>query len=119
MAPRIMRFDNISRRPGVPGIPSREEENAMVDAALEAFQGAREIEILPAGTVVEITMIWRRAPHYEDTMKEQCEDFMRRITSLPYQVIFAGRSVMRDPYGAPGTPVRVAILIIHLEYRKP
>ena len=44
---------------------------------------------------------------------------MRRITSLPYQVIFAGRSVMRDPYDASGTPDRVCILVIHLEYRKP
>ena len=114
-----MRFDNISRRPGVPGIPSREEENAMVDAVLEAFQGAWPITIRPAGTVVEIAMIWRRAPHYEDTMKEQREDFMRRIVGLPYQVVLAGRSIMKDPYGAPGTPVRVAILIIHLEYRKP
>ena len=114
-----MRFDNISRRPGVPGIPSREEENAMVDAVLEAFQGAWQITIQPAGTVVEIAMIWRRAPHYEDTMKEQREDFMRRITSLPYQVILAGRSVMRDPYDASGTPDRVYILVIQLEYRKP
>ena len=114
-----MRFDNISRRPGVPGIPSREEENAMVDAVLEAFQGAWQITILPAGTVVEIAMIWRRAPRYEDIMKEQCEDFMRRIAGLPYQVVLTGRSIMRDPYGAPGTPDRVAILVIHLEYRKP
>ena len=52
-------------------------------------------------------------------MKEQREDFMRRIAGLPYQVVLAGRSIMKDPYGAPGTPVRVAILIIHLEYRKP
>ena len=120
MAPRIMRFDNISRRPGVPGIPSREEENAMVDAVLEAFRGAREIEIRPSGTVVEIAMIWRRAPHYEDTMKEQREDFMRRIARLPFRVILAGRSViMRDPYGVPGTPDRICILVIHMEYRKP
>lgn len=114
-----MRFDNISRRPGVPGIPSREEENAMADAVLEAFQGAWQITIRPAGTVVEIAMIWRRAPHYEDTMKEQREDFMRRIAGLPFRVILAGRSIMRDPYGVPGTPDRVCILVIHLEYRKP
>ena len=114
-----MRFDNISRRPGVPGIPSREEENAMVDAVLEAFQGAWQITIHPAGTVVEIAMIWRRAPHYENVMKEQREDFMRRIAGLPYQVVLTERSIMKDPYGAPGTPVRVAILIIQLEYRKP
>ena len=119
MAPRIMRFDNISRRPGVPGFPSREEENAMVDAAFEAFQGARQIEIRPSGTVVEIAMFWRRTPHYENVMKEQREDFMRRIAGLPYQVVLTGRSIMRDPYGAPGTPVRVAILVIQLEYRKP
>ena len=50
MAPRIMRFDNISRRPGVPGIPSEEEENALTNAAFEAFQGARQIEIRPSGT---------------------------------------------------------------------
>ena len=117
MAPRIMRFDNLSRLYGVPGIPSREEENAMVDAVLEAFRGAREIEIRPSGTVVEIAMIWRRAPHYENVMKEQREDFMRRITSLPYQVILAGRSVMRDPYDVSGTPDRVCILVIQLEYR--
>ena len=92
-----MRFDNISRRPGVPGIPSREEENAMV----------------------EIAMIWRRAPRYEDTMKEQREDFMRRIAGLPFRVILAGRSVMRDPYDVSGTPDRVCILVIHMEYRKP
>ena len=120
MTPRIMRFDNISRLYGVPGIPSREEENAMVDAALEAFQGAREIEIRPSGAVVEIAMIWRRAPHYEDTMKEQREDFMRRIAGLPFRVILAGRSViMKDPYDVSGTPDRVCILIIHMEYRKP
>ena len=103
----------------MPGIPSKEEENALTDAAFEAFQGARQIEIRPSGTVVEIATFWRRIPHYEDIMKEQREDFMRRITSLPYQVILAGRSVMRDPYDVSGTPVRVAILIIHLEYRKP
>ena len=114
-----MRFDNISRRPGVPGIPSREEENAMVDAVLEAFQGAWQITIQPAGTVVEIAMIWHMAPRYEDIMKEQREDFMRRIAGLPYQVVLAGRSVMRDPYDMSGTPNHVAILIIHLEYRKP
>ena len=119
MAPRIMRFDNLSRLYGVPGIPSKEEENALTNAAFEAFQGAREIEIRPSGAVVEIAMIWRRAPHYEDTMKEQREDFMRRITSLPYQVILAGRSIMRDPYDVSGTPDRVAILVIQLEYRKP
>ena len=91
----------------------------MVDAVLEAFQGAWQITIQPAGTVVEIAMIWRRAPRYEDTMKEQREDFMRRIASLPYQVISLGKCIMRDPYGMPGTPVRVCILVIHLEYRKP
>ena len=114
-----MRFDNIFRRPGVPGIPSREEENAMVDAVLEAFQGAWQITIHPAGTVVEIAMIWRRAPHYEDTMKEQREDFMRRITSLPYQVISLGKRITRDPYGMPGTPVRVCVMFMTMEYRKP
>ena len=91
----------------------------MVDAVLEAFQGARQIEIRPSGTVVEIAMFWRRTPHYENVMKEQREDFMRRIAGLPYQVVLTGRSIMRDPYGSPGTPVRVAILIIQLEYRKP
>ena len=91
----------------------------MVDAVLEAFQGAWQITIHPAGTVVEIAMIWRRAPRYEDTMKEQREDFMRRIISLPYQVISLGKRITRDPYGMPGTPVRVCILVIHLEYRKP
>lgn len=113
-----MRFDNISRRYGVPGIPSREEENAMVDAVLEAFQGAWQITIQPAGTVVEIAMIWRRAPHYEDAMKEQCEDFMRRITSPPYQVISLGKCITRDPYGMPGTPVRVCVMFMTMEYRK-
>ena len=88
----------------------------MVDAVLEAFQGAWQITIQPAGTVVEIAMIWRRAPRYEDTMKEH---FMRRIAGLPFRVILAGRSIMRDPYGVPGTPDRVCILVIHLEYRKP
>ena len=44
---------------------------------------------------------------------------MRRIAGLPYQVVLAGRSIMKDPYGAPGTPVRVCILVIQLEYRKP
>ena len=91
----------------------------MVDAVLEAFQGAWQITIHPAGTVVEIAMIWRRAPHYEDTMKEQREDFMRRIARLPYQVILAGRSVTRDPYDVSGTSDRVCVLVIHLEYRKP
>ena len=91
----------------------------MVDVVLEAFQGAWQITIHPAGTVVEIAMIWRRAPRYEDTMKEQREDFMRRIISLPYQVISLGKRITRDPYGMPGTPVRVCILVIHLEYRKP
>ena len=91
----------------------------MVDAVLEAFRGSREIEIRPAGTMVDIAMIWRRAPRYEDTMKEQREDFMRRIISLPYQVISLGKRITRDPYGMPGTPVRVCILVIHLEYRKP
>ena len=119
MAPKYHCFRNYSRLYGVPGIPSKEEENALTNAAFEAFQGAREIEIRPSGTVVEIAMIWRRTPHYENVMKEQREDFMRRIAGLPYQVVLAGRSIMRDPYGAPGTPVRVAILIIQLEYRKP
>lgn len=86
---------------------------------LRHFRGAREIEIRPSGTVVEIATFWRRTPHYEDTMKEQHEDFMRRIAGLPFRVILAGRSIMRDPYGAPGTPDRVCILVIQLEYRKP
>ena len=103
----------------MPGIPSEEEENALTDAAFEAFQGARQIEIRPSGTVVEIATFWRRIPHYENVMKEQREDFMRRIAGLPYQVVLAGRSIMKDPYGAPGTPVRVCILVIQLEYRKP
>lgn len=103
----------------MPGIPSEEEENALTDAAFEAFQGARQIEIRPSGTVVEIATFWRRIPHYENVMKEQREDFMRRIAGLPYQVVLAGRSIMKDPYGAPGTPVRVCIQVIHLEYRKP
>ena len=119
MAPKYHCFRNYSRLYGVPGIPSEEEENALTNAAFEAFQGARQIEIRPSGTVVEIAMFWRRTPHYEDTMKEQREDFMRRIAGLPYQVILAGRSIMRDPYDVSGTPDRVAILIIHLEYRKP
>ena len=100
-------------------MPSEEEENALANAAFEAFQGAREIEIRPAGTVVEIAMIWRRAPRYEDTMEEQREDFMRRIAGLPFRVILAGRSIMRDPYGVPGTSDRVCIRVIHMEYRKP
>ena len=103
----------------MPGIPSEEEENALTDAAFEAFQGARQIEIRPSGTIVVIAMFWSRTPHYEDIMKEQREDFMRRIAGLPYQVVLAGRSIMKDPCGAPGTPVCVAILIIQLEYRKP
>ena len=119
MAPKYHCFQNYSRLYGVPGISSAEEENALTNAAFEAFRGAREIEIRPSGTVVEITTIWRRAPRYEDTMKEQCEDFMRRIAGLPFRVIFAGRSVMRDPYDASGTPDRVCILVIHMEYRKP
>ena len=119
MAPKYHCFSNYSRLYNVPGIPSEEEENALTDAAFEAFQSAREIEIRPSGTVVEIAMIWRRTPHYENVMKEQREDFMRRIAGLPYQVVLAGRSIMRDPYDVSGTPVRVAILIIHLEYRKP
>ena len=90
----------------------------MVDAVLEAFQGAWQITIRPAGTAVEIAMIWRRAPRYENTMKEQREDFMRRIAGLPFRVILAGRSVTRDPYGVPGTPDRVCILVIHMEYWK-
>lgn len=119
MAPKYHCFQNYSRLYGVPGIPSEEEENALANAAFEAFRGSREIEIRPDGTMVDIAMIWRRAPHYEDTMKEQREDFMRRITSLPYQVISLGKRITRDPYGMPGTPVRVCILAIHLEYRKP
>lgn len=90
----------------------------MVGAVLEAFQGAWQITIHPAGTVVEIAMIWRRAPRYEDTMKGQCEDFMRRIAGLPFRVLLAGRSIMRDPYGVLGTSDRVCILVIHTEYRK-
>ena len=119
MAPKYHCFQNYSRLYGVPGIPSEEEENALTNAAFEAFQGARQIEIRPSGTVVEIATFWRRAPRYEDIMKEQREDFMRRITSLPYQVILAGRSVMPDPYDVSGTPDRVCILVIQLEYRKP
>ena len=119
MAPKYHCFRNYSRLYGVPGIPSEEEENALTDAAFEAFQGARQIEIRPSGTVVEIATFWRRIPHYEDIMKEQREDFMRRIASLPYQVVLVGRSVMRDPYDVSGTPDRVCILVIHLEYRKP
>ena len=91
----------------------------MVEAVLEAFQGAWQITIHPAGTVVEIAMIWRRAPRYEDTMKEQREDFMRRSAGLPSRVIVAGRSVMRDPYDVSGTPDRVCILVFHLGYRTP
>ena len=91
----------------------------MVDVVLEAFRGAWQITIHPAGTVVEIAMIWRRAPHYEDTMKEQREDFMRRITSLPYQVISLGKRITRGPYGMPGTPVRVCVMFMTMEYRKP
>ena len=52
-------------------------------------------------------------------MKEQREEFMRRIARLPYQVILAWRSVTRDPYDESGTPDRVCILVIQLEYRKP
>ena len=119
MAPKYHCFRNYSRLYNVPGIPSEEEENALTDAAFEAFQGARQIEIRPSGTVVEIATFWRRIPHYEDIMKEQREDFMRRIARLPYQVILAGRSVTRDPYDVSGTPDRVCILVIQLEYRKP
>ena len=103
----------------MPGIPSEEEENALTNAAFEAFQGAWQIEIRPSGTVVEIATFWRRTPHYEDTMKEQREDFMRRITGLPFRVILAGRSVMRDPHDVSGTPDRVCTLVIQLEYKKP
>ena len=110
MAPKYHCFRNYSRLYGVPEIPSREEENALTNAAFEAFQGAREIEI---------AMFWRRAPRYEDTMKEQHADFMRRIADLPFRVTLAGRSVMRDPYDVSGTPDRVCILVIQLEYRKP
>ena len=119
MAPKYHCFRNYSRLYGVPGIPSKEEENALTDAAFEAFQGARQIEIRPSGTVVEIATFWRRAPHYENVMKEQREDFMRRIAGLPYQVVLAGRSIMKDPYDASGTPDSVCILVIHMEYRKP
>lgn len=118
MAPKYHCFRNYSRLYGVPGIPSREEEDALANAAFEAFQGAREIEIRPSGTIVEIAMFWRRTPRYEDTMKGQREDFMRRIAGLPYQVVLVGRSAMRDPYDASGTPDRVCILVIHLEYQK-
>ena len=102
----------------MPGIPSEEEENALTNAAFEAFQGARQIEIRPSGTVVEIATFWRRTPHYENVMKEQREDFMRRITSLPYQVISLGKRITRDPYGMPGTPVRVCVMFMTMEYRK-
>ena len=119
MATKYHCFRNYSRLYNVPGIPSEEEENALTDAAFEAFQGARQIEIRPSGTVVEIAMFWRRTPHYEDIMKGQREDFMRRIAGLPYQVVLTGRSVMGDPYDVSGTPDRVCILVIHLEYRKP
>ena len=119
MAPKYHCFRNYSRLYGVPGIPSREEENALTDAAFEAFQGARQIEIRPSGTIVEIAMFWSRTPHYEDIMKEQREDFMRRIAGLPFRVLLAGRSVMRDPHDVSGTPDRVCILVIHMEYRKP
>ena len=51
--------------------------------------------------------------------EEQREDFMRRIAGLPYQVVFTGRSIMRDPYDVSGTPDRVCILVIQMEYRKP
>ena len=119
MAPKYHCFRNYSRLYGVPGIPSEEEENALTNAAFEAFQGARQIEIRPSGTVVEIATFWRRIPRYENVMKEQCEDFKRCIAGLPYQVVLAGRSITKDPYGAPGTPVRVCILVIQLEYRKP
>ena len=44
---------------------------------------------------------------------------MRRIAGLPYQVVFTGRSIMRDPYDVSGTPDRVCILVIQMEYRKP
>ena len=43
---------------------------------------------------------------------------MRRIAGLPYQVVLTGRSIMRDPYGAPGTPVRVCVMFMTMEYRK-
>ena len=118
MATKYHCFRNYSRLYNVPGIPSEEEENALTDAAFEAFQGARQSEIRPSGTVVEIAMFWRRTPHYENVMKEQREDFMRRIAGLPFRVILAGRSVMRDPYDVAGTPDRGCILVIHLEYRK-
>ena len=118
MAPKYHCFRNYSRLYGVPGIPSEEEENALTNAAFEAFQGAREIEIRPSGTVVEIATFWRRTPHYENVMKEQREDFMRRITSLLYQVISLGKRITRDPYGMPGTPVRVCVMFMTMEYRK-
>ena len=40
---------------------------------------------------------------------------MRRIAGLPYQVVLTGRSIMRDPYGAPGTPVRVCVMFMTME----
>ena len=46
-------------------------------------------------------------------------DNISRRPGLPFRVILAGRSVMRDPYDVSGTPDRVCILVIHLEYRKP
>ena len=52
MAPKYHCFRNYSRLYGVPGIPSEEEENALTNAAFEAFQGARQIEIRPSGSVV-------------------------------------------------------------------
>ena len=118
MAPKYHCFRNYSRLYNVPGIPSEEEENALTDAAFEAFQGARQIAIRPSGTVVELATFWRRTPHYENVMKQQREDFMRRIAGLPYQVVLTGRSIMRDPYGAPGTPLRVRVMFMTMEYRK-
>ena len=85
---------------------------------LRPFRAHGRLRSPPPGTVVEIATFWRRTPHYENVMKEQREDFMRRIAGLPFRVILAGRSVMRDPYDVSGTPDRVCILAIQLEYRK-
>ena len=58
------------------------------------------------------------APRAHPCSKEQREDFMRRITSLLYQVISLGKRITRDPYGMPGTPVRVCVMFMTMEYRK-
>ena len=54
MTPKYHWFQNYSRLYGVLGIPSEEEENALTNAAFEAFQSAREIEIRPSGAVVAV-----------------------------------------------------------------